>query len=724
LCKINSNSCGSNWFFNCCAGSGPSSSDSTWVNRYRKYLQNINPANQVTNLAVGGTTTYHIMPSWFLTPTGKPAVTPAKNVTMALSLNPDAIIVNMPSNDGANGFDVNEQMSNFITLYNEADTAGVQMWVCTTQPKNTNTAKKIIQTEVRDSIFNYFGNYAIDFWTTIVGTNNDIDTLYDSGDGTHLNNAGHRILYNRVVSEDIVNLVSDTLQYLDYVLNDIYFENISACGDSNTSINAVIGNIGTNNSSNLSLNFEIKDNATGIFSIIPFSISAINSCSIDTVSLVVNTYNSIDFSVRSYIVSSDTIKSNDTSQNKKIVTLGHPLISVQNDTICRGGVGMLMAQGNSINDTVIWYDSLVGGQIIGYGNNFNLSNVLTSITYYPEVVRGDLFYSNSLFTTSNASTNWNGFMFDIVANDTLTIDSIQINMNSVGAQTVIGLNRMGSHIGHESSNIGWVPWGTENITVANPGDFKTVIFSPVTLNSNDTLGVYLYLQTSSSYLSYQNSGGAQNVSNSTIQVLSGTGISHTYGTSYSPRNFSGEVFYHYGFRPQGDCISPRLAVEMVVSNSNYSLGNDTSLALNQSITLGSPISGATYLWSNSATTSQINVDTSNSSLGSNTIWVQITDGLGCVFYDTIIVTFSNVSSILESDFSSLKIYPNPNNSGFLNVMGIEKGTLIVIRDVNGKILISELFNNETIDVTVISKGLYLVSFYQKKSSITKKLIVE
>ena len=63
---------------------------------------------------------------------------------------------------------------------------------------------------------------------------------------------------------------------------------------------------------------------------------------------------------------------------------------MQNDTICRGGVGMLMAQGNSINDTVIWYDSLVGGQIIGYGNNFNLSNVLTSITYYPEVVRGDL----------------------------------------------------------------------------------------------------------------------------------------------------------------------------------------------------------------------------------------------------------------------------------------------------------------------------------------------
>ncbi|MEM6349031.1 MAG: hypothetical protein AAF927_34410, partial [Bacteroidota bacterium] len=40
------------------AGSGASSSDSAWVNRYRQYLQSINPDNQVVNLAQGGYNTY------------------------------------------------------------------------------------------------------------------------------------------------------------------------------------------------------------------------------------------------------------------------------------------------------------------------------------------------------------------------------------------------------------------------------------------------------------------------------------------------------------------------------------------------------------------------------------------------------------------------------------------------------------------------------------------
>ena len=53
------------------AGTGPSSPDSTWVNRYRNFLQGINPDNLVTNLAIGGTTTYHIMPNWFSPPSGK-----------------------------------------------------------------------------------------------------------------------------------------------------------------------------------------------------------------------------------------------------------------------------------------------------------------------------------------------------------------------------------------------------------------------------------------------------------------------------------------------------------------------------------------------------------------------------------------------------------------------------------------------------------------------------
>lgn len=706
------------------AGAGPSSSDSTWVNRYRRYLQSINPANQVTNLAVGGTTTYHIMPGWFATPSGKPAITPAKNISMALSLNPDAIIVNMPSNDAANGFGLNEQMSNFITLFNEADTAGVELWVCTTQPKNTSTSQKLIQTEVRDSILNYFGKYSIDFWTTIADTNNGIDPLYNSGDGTHLNNAGHRILNNRVIAKGIPNEIMDTLSYLDYVLYDVYIENYSLCGDSSTAVNVVIANSGINNANSFSANLRLDDNVTSLSSILNSNISPVNSCSFDTVKFIVNTYNAVDYSIEAYLTSIDTIKTNDTVKGISILTTGHPVLFTHNDTVCSGDSGIISANGNSVMDTVFWYDSLVGGNIVGYGKNLSFSSVTSSQTYYPEVVRGDLFYKNSLLTTTDASTNWNGIMFNIVANDTLTIDSLKVNIFSTGSQTIIGLYRMDSYIGNETSSVGWNSWGSKVLTVASAGDFKTVDFSAITLNPNDTLGVYLYMMNSASSLSYQNSGGGSDYVDSNVQILKGTGISNSYGTSYYPRNFSGEVFYHYGFRPQGECVSQRKPVEMVVSAPSVNLGNDTTVFLNQSVLLGTQVAGSSYLWSNSHTSSQITVDTANFMVGANTIWVEVTDKFGCTATDTIVVTFSGSVSLDENKFSSIQIYPNPSNNGFVTIKGLEKNALIEVRDVNGKIQHKELYSNSVIGLTHLSKGIYFVTFYQNEQNKTKKLVLD
>ena len=95
------------------AGAGPSVPDSTWVNRYRKFIQEINPANQVTNLAQGGTNTYQIMPTWFVPPPGRPTSNPARNITQAILLGADAVIINMPSNDAAGGIGTNEQLFNF-----------------------------------------------------------------------------------------------------------------------------------------------------------------------------------------------------------------------------------------------------------------------------------------------------------------------------------------------------------------------------------------------------------------------------------------------------------------------------------------------------------------------------------------------------------------------------------------------------------------------------------
>lgn len=546
------------------AGTGPTNSANAWVNRYRAYLQNINSNNQVTNLAIGGTTTYHIMPDWFVAAPGRPPVILSNNVSQAITLGADAIIVNMPSNDAANGFGVNEQMFNFQTISNTADSAGIPVWVCTTQPKNFSAAQKAIQIAVRDSVISYFGPKAIDFWTGFADSTNGLATFYDSGDGTHMNDTAHGVLNNRVIAEGIPNIVSDTLAYTDHIVNNIYLTNTSICGDSNTMLHVVVTNLGLQSAFNESLRAQSFDNINSSLATLGnTNISQLGSCQSDTFDFVINSYNGIDQTFSAFINNSgDNDISNDTSGSIDLETQGHPLISGLNDTVNSGANALLTATTGS-NDTIVWYDAQTGGNILGYGNQYPINNVTVDQTIYPEAVRGPLHFRNSLFTTANTTTDWNGVMFDIVALGNIVIDSLKIKLNANGPQMVEGYNRMGSIVGNEMIPTAWNVWGTDSVNAAATGDFDIVDFPDVSLQANDTLGVYVHMQNSNSRLSYLNSAAAT-YANTDVAVLNGTGVSYTFGGTYSPRNWSGEVFYHYGFNPQGDCSSERIGVSAIV----------------------------------------------------------------------------------------------------------------------------------------------------------------
>lgn len=185
------------------AGTGPTSPDSTWVNRYSKAIFQQNTRYTLTNLALGGQTTYNIVPDGAVVPAGF-TINPNRNLTAALALNPSAIIVNMPSNDAANNISTEEQLFNFDLIQSVAACEGVETWICTTQPRNNfNAAQVQIQKEVRDSVLSKYGTYALDFWTGFATANDSIVSIYDSGDGVHLNDAAHRVLYERVFNKNI-----------------------------------------------------------------------------------------------------------------------------------------------------------------------------------------------------------------------------------------------------------------------------------------------------------------------------------------------------------------------------------------------------------------------------------------------------------------------------------------------------------------------------------------
>jgi len=63
------------------AGAGSSTSDSAWVNRYRSFLQTLNPGNEVLNLARGGFSTLQLMPTGFEPPPRKPTPDTIRNIT-------------------------------------------------------------------------------------------------------------------------------------------------------------------------------------------------------------------------------------------------------------------------------------------------------------------------------------------------------------------------------------------------------------------------------------------------------------------------------------------------------------------------------------------------------------------------------------------------------------------------------------------------------------------
>ena len=186
------------------AGAGASVADSAWVNRYRKHVQALDPTAYVLNLGVGGYTTYDIQASDFVAPSGRPAPKVNNNITYALTYEPSAIIINMPSNDATGGFTVTEQMANFRRIAGIAAANNIPLWLTTTQPRNlTAQSGRDNLMIVRDSILAQYGPRAINVFNDLGEADGSLKPIYNSGDGIHLNDLGHKLIFDKVVASGL-----------------------------------------------------------------------------------------------------------------------------------------------------------------------------------------------------------------------------------------------------------------------------------------------------------------------------------------------------------------------------------------------------------------------------------------------------------------------------------------------------------------------------------------
>ena len=695
------------------AGAGASQSDSAWVNRYRNYLQSLNPGYQVTNRAQGGYNTYHLMPSGNNPPANRPSPDVNRNISYAISLSPDAIIANLPSNDVSSGYSVQEQMDNWDVIWNTAQTAGIPIWICTTQPKNYggNPIPIQKQQDVRDSIIARYSPFVIDFWTGLSDSSNQLSATYDSGDGTHLNDQGHGLLFTRVRDTEIPNYLYQPPAYPDLSPRELIPVFAPICGDPMALYEVAYLNRGQATTQSASLSITVEHLPTASQTTSSASIPAnFATCTEDTLLIPINTSMAGDYRVTIVSQATGDLNAANDTFIEIISSLGIPFVTTQADTGCGGGQLLLQATAGP-QDSIRWYDAASGGNLIGSGPTYTTPPLSNSTAFYAEAVRGEFVYKNSLFTTANNNISWNGTMFDLYADSTLVIDSLSLKVTTTGVQTIRVYRRSGTHIGYETNSGAWTLQGDYPVNVPNTSDFVTIGTMGISLNAGDSLALYLQLLNSSSTLGYQSLGQPVTRSTSELRITTGSGASFNFGGNFYPRDWNGEIFYHFGSKPDGDCQSPRVAVLASVSNPSISLGNDTILNTASTLTLDPGPGFDHYQWSTGDTTQAIVLDGNALGTGIYTVVVQGEDSLGCMASDTIIVVFAPLVSG-DAAMAGIKAWPNPS-SGMLNVDLPEGEWRMQVLDLQGRSLWRGEFSGsgiEAVDLQGLPAGLYLLDF--------------
>tara|TARA_R110001592_G_scaffold262565_2_gene527812 strand:- start:26398 stop:28770 length:2373 start_codon:yes stop_codon:yes gene_type:complete len=648
------------------AGTGASVPDSAWVNRYRHYLQSINPANEVINLARGGYNTWRLMPDYFVAPSNRPSPDTLRNISHALRQNPDVIIINLPSNDAAIGTWLNQQMQNFIHMDSLANSQGVDFWVCTTQPRNGSASLKSIQIAVRDSILSRFGTRAINFWQGIADSSLSIDPNFDSGDGVHLNDHGHRILMQRVINSGMAD--SNLIAYNGIDLKALAptCTNCSPCGSSTTNISCAVQNQGNLNSSSNLVGLLIRENLqSGQIDTFRQALPQITACSSFSFNQTIPTNSGGTWQLRLAVHDpNDSILFNNISNIYPFTQKPELNLNLNDTLICPQDSLYLKANSTA---QIRWFESFQSDSVLQQGDSIYWP-AMQSDSLYLQAFEGPFYYLNQLQASPSSNIQWNGCMFNLIAfADTVTIDSILFTAGSNGNMAMECRTINGDYQGHENDSTLWSAPLRDSIFGAIIDSSYMLNFGTITINPYDTLGVYLYLKNPVQRLSYQSTGQRASYGDSNLQVELGSGIAAHFGSIYQPRHFRGSFYYHHGFNPLGQCQSQRKLMRLKVQEAYLNLGQDSlhNTNLDLKISLGSGFGNP--LWNYSAMGDTLIIPANSYQAGDSIhIIVSAEDSMGCINRDTLVVRFYENIGLNSPEASSLNIFPNPS-TGTLNI---------------------------------------------------------
>lgn len=150
---------------------------------------------EVINIARGGYTTYHAMSTDCSVNSGRPQPDPAHNIDLALELGADLVILSFPSNDAASGFPAEETAYNLLYMRARLADKGIPLLVLGAQPRNMVVSKQRLLTGLDALLKPRFAPCLVELYRFLVDDTGNLATQYNAGDGVHLTDAGHALVF-------------------------------------------------------------------------------------------------------------------------------------------------------------------------------------------------------------------------------------------------------------------------------------------------------------------------------------------------------------------------------------------------------------------------------------------------------------------------------------------------------------------------------------------------
>ena len=175
-----------------------------WIDRYREYLKSFNNDNEIINLTKDGLNSYQLVPTGSSSPYGRPKADTEYNISRAIGLKPDAIIVNLEYNDILENFEPSEQIVNLMLIASEANKNNVPIWINTPKPKTFDAPESNANhVEVKKLIQERFNPYVVKVWDVLANGKGAIKEELRTSDQNHINEKGQELIVSRLVAADI-----------------------------------------------------------------------------------------------------------------------------------------------------------------------------------------------------------------------------------------------------------------------------------------------------------------------------------------------------------------------------------------------------------------------------------------------------------------------------------------------------------------------------------------